>query len=143
MSARIWVRLGGVVLAAAVAALPVVAAARGPIAQYDRLHMSVERSGGFVFDIQAKRKDPYDTTPPLVSRASTRLSPNLCEGAYQLAFAFTPVSGGDITRFRYPARIRRARRDGAPRACPFRGLPARGLKSLDVRITVNGKRLMN
>lgn len=142
MSARMWISLGWLALAAASAALPGMAVARGPIEQYTRVQMSVEHRGGSLFDIQATRQDPYDTAPPLISRASLRLSPKLCAGTHRLAFAFTPVRG-DITRFSYPARVRRAQLDGAPRPCPFAGLPARGLKSMDVRITINDKPLMS
>ena len=95
----------------------------------------------FVFDIHGTRKDPYDTSPPLISRASIRVSPRLCEGAYRLAFVFTPVRG-DIMRFPYPVRVRNARLDGKPRRCPLAGLPRRGLRSMRVQITIDGNRLM-
>jgi hypothetical protein len=122
--------------------MPGLAAARGPVEQYTRFQMSVERPNGFVFDIQATRKDPYDTVPPLISRASMKFSPRLCEGAYRLAFVFSPVRG-DIVKFPYAVRVRRAQLDGAPRRCPFAGLPPRGLKSIGVRISLNVNALMS
>jgi hypothetical protein len=129
--------------AAALAILPAFAIARGPrFEQYVRYEMSVDHpSQGFVFDLNATRKDPYDTAPPFISKASMQLSPKLCEGAYKLAFVFTPVRGG-IVKFPYPVRVNQARLDGSSRRCPFAGLPRRGLRSMRVGIFVDGKILL-
>jgi len=130
-------------VAAAFAVLSGLAVAQGTrFEQYVSFRMSVNHpTQGFVFDIRSARKDPYDTTPPFVSRASFRLSPTLCEGAYSLAFVFTTVRGRTV-RYPYPVRIRRARLNGAPRRCPFASLPPRGLKSMRVRVTFTGNNIL-
>jgi hypothetical protein len=131
-----------VAVAAALVVLSALAIARPRFEQYVRYEMSVNHpTNGFVFDLHATRKDPYDTTPPFISKASMRLSPKLCEGAYQLQFAFTPVRGR-VVKFPYPVRIRRARIDGASRRCPFDRVPRRGLKAMRVSISVNNKILL-
>jgi hypothetical protein len=120
-----------------------LAVAAPRIEQYDEFGMSVDDPArGFIFDIQGRRKDPYDREPPFISKATIRMAPQLCEGRYKLVFSFTPVRG-HIATYASPARVRGTRLDGAPRRCPFADLPRRGLKSVRVLITLGDRVLMH
>lgn len=139
MSSRLWCA----VLVVAIAGTSALATADPRIEQYVEFQLSVdEPAKGFVFDIQGRRKDPYDKEPPFISKATMRMAPSLCSGRYTLVFAFTPVRGR-IAKYASPARVRGTRLDGAPSRCPLAALPRRGLKSVRVRITLGDRDLMH
>ena len=95
------------------------------------LRMLVIGSGGKnVLEISGK------TRPPVISRGTIKISPKLCEGAYQVSVTFP-----GLFRQRYNAKVRRAQLNGQPRPCPYSGLPDRGLRSLKVLVTINDKKL--
>lgn len=109
---------------------------------FDRYQVSVKNPAGqLVFDMRAAPRN-RDIEGRFVSKGTMRFSPKLCEATYRLRFVITTIRG-PVRKVPYPARMRRARFDGAARRCPFDGLPRRGLKKMDGQITIDGKPLMS
>lgn len=105
------------------------------------LELSTNNSRGHpVFNMTVVLKHP-DTGGPFDATGTVRFSPKLCNANYPLRFVFTTLRG-DPKTYPYPARMRRGRLDGTARRCPFAGLPGRGMKSMDVRATIDNKPLL-
>jgi hypothetical protein len=103
-----------------------------------------ERSDGrVIFEIRGAPKDPNDVKAPFVSTGTMSISrKTFCVGAYRGALVFTTIKGRE-TSIPYTLRLRGGRLDGVAKRCPLAGLPARGLKSLDVRVTIDRNRLVS
>jgi hypothetical protein len=102
------------------------AAVPGKEPSIDLRMLVIGSDGENVLEISGK------TRPPVISRGTIKISPKLCEGAYQLFVTFT-----GLVRQRYNAKVRRAQLNGQPRPCPYSGLPDRGLRSMKVLVTIN------
>lgn len=98
---------------------------------------SVKGPGGRLLDIRGTPKNPKDLEAPFISTATARVSPKLCEARYRLGLSFT-TNKGHVTKIPYVLRLHRGRLDGVAKRCPFAGLPRRGLKSMNVRVTIGG-----
>jgi len=100
-----------------------------------------QSDGTVVFDIRGAPKDPKDVKAPFASTGTMRISRKLCVGTYRVALVFTTVKGRDTT-VPYVLRLRRGQLDGVAKRCPLAGLPRRGLKSVDVQVTIDRNRLL-
>lgn len=121
---------------------PATAQDAPPLPPLFSYQLSVTRPGaGTVLELRGAPADPNDVDAPFISRATVRVSPLLCQGSYRLAFALTTLKGR-IAQVTYTARMHSGRHDGVAKRCPFAGLPARGLKSMQVRVTLDDEVLM-
>ena len=111
----------------------------GPLSRYEV--SAKNRDGQKVFDIRGAPKNS-DTEGVFVSTGTVRFSPKLCESTYRLQFVYTTIRGS-IAIKPFGVRVRRGRLDGVPKRCPFAGLPRRGLRSMSVRVSLNGNLLMH
>lgn len=109
---------------------------------FTSIELSTHNSRGhLVFDMTVNARHP-DIGGQFDATGRVRFSPRLCDARYRLRFVYT-TNKGDSQEWSYPARMRRGRLDGTPQRCPFAGLPRRGMKSMDVRATINRKLLLH
>jgi hypothetical protein len=102
--------------------------------------MTIKNSDShLVFDIRGEPTN--QTISPLILTGRMRLSPKICNGTYQVAFIYT-TNRGRSTRILYTARVSRGRLDGVAAKCPYAGLPRRGLKSMNVQMTIHNELLL-
>jgi hypothetical protein len=108
---------------------------------YDSVRLSADdRDGRRVFDMQFALKG-LTATGGFLAAGTVRFSPKLCESRYAVLFTYT-TNKGLVLPYRYPARMQGGRLDGVRKACPFAGLPRRGLESLRLEATIQGRPLV-
>jgi hypothetical protein len=91
-------------------------------------------AGQKVLDIRGAPNAASSEVPPVIITGGLMISPKLCARGYHLDFVFTRQSGAVIVN-RLTATVNAATLDRRAARCPFAGLPAHGLSSLQVLIT--------
>jgi hypothetical protein len=98
--------------------------------------------GQKVLDIRGAPNAASSEVPPVIITGGLMISPHLCARGYHLDFVFTRQSGA-VVDYPLTATVAAATLDRRAARCPFAGLPAHGLSSLQVLITARTGTVMS